>query len=590
MNLPRLLRTLSRLTLRQLGTRLRHEWWMRRRQRIGWPALDAEVKFNKTRLAPPPPEDLARLKAQAGQWQRGVVEYLGLPGTPGDWRAWHRPRLWRYERHYHAELVALAAMALEDPPGPWVEAARELVDSWAADALPEQGDAWEPYPTARRILNWCEAAALEPRLAGPLPQRLMVQVRHLLKHLEHHLRGNHLLCDAAALVAAGSVLQGTGAPEAMLAGTLLLEKELGRQVLPDGGYAERTVLYHSLVLRDSLLAMQLARERGQPPSIKAELSRMATWLVKVRRPDGSYPCVNDSTPQAAPIAEDAVRRAVRMNLLGALPAGGPVVELPETGWTFLREGGCELFFDHGPLGPKEQPGHGHADALAYELYWYNLPVVTDSGATTYELGPIRDFERSAAAHATVSVDGEGVDELWASFRAGGRGEVEKLEPPAVDARLRALRGRARSFRGWTHDRWLFFWPGRALLVIDRVSGAKAGAALATHIPLDPAWSAAESNRVHYLLGPGARGLQLHLLRGESEGIARGQENPRDGWVGQGFGKSVPRSSLRIRADAQGIAAYAFFAPGVAIRTSEAGLHLRAPGAEVALKLVEGLPA
>ena len=590
MNLPRLLRTLRHLTLRQLSARLGHEWWLRRRRRVGWSGLDADVRFNKTRLAPPPPEDLARLKALATTWQGGVVEYLGLLGASADWRAWHRPRLWRYERHYHTELVALAAMALEDPQGPWLAAARELVESWATDVPPELGDAWEPYPTARRILNWSEAAALEPKLGAPLLQRLLFQVRHLLRHLEHHLSGNHLLCDAAALVAAGSVLQGQGAPEAMLAGTVLLEKELGRQVLPDGGFAERTVLYHSVVLRDSLLALQLARERGQPPSIKPELSRMASWLVKVRRPDGSYPCSNDSTPQAAAIAQDAVRRAVRMNLLDWLPAPGPLIELPDTGWTFVREGGCELFFDHGPLGPSEQPGHGHSDALAYELHWYNLPVVTDSGVTTYEVGEVREFERSPAAHATVSVDGEGIDELWSSFRAGGRGVVEKLEPPVLDARLRGLRGRARSFRGWTHDRWLFLWLGRALVVVDRVSGARPGAQIATHVPLDPSWSAAESGRVHYLLGPGARGLQLHLLRGESASVARGQESPRDGWVGQGFGKAVPRSSVTIRAGGDGIAAYAFFAPGVVIRESPAGLHLRAPGAEVSLKLEGGLPA
>ena len=590
MNLPRLLRTLRHMSLRQFAAGLRHGWWKRRRKRLGWPALDADVKFNKTRLAPPPPEDLARLKAVAGSWQRGLVEYLGLPGTAADWRAWHRPTLWRYERHYHSELVALAALALEDPSGPWVASARELVEGWAADAPPELGDAWEPYPTARRILNWSEAAALEPKLAPLLAQRLLVQVRHLLAHPEQHLRGNHLICDAAALVAAGSVLQGAGAAESMLAGTVLIEKELERQVLPDGGYGERTVLNHAVVLRDCLLAMQLARERGQPPSIKEELTRMGTWLMKVRRPDGSYPCVNDSTPQATAVAQDAVRRAVRMNLLGPLPAPGPVIELPETGWTFVREGGCELFFDHGPIGPPEQPGHGHSDALAYELYWYNLPVVTDSGVTTYEPGSIREFERSAAAHATVSVDGEGVDELWGSFRVGGRGKVEKLEPPAVDLRLRALRGRARSFRGWTHDRWFFLWLGRALIVVDRVSDAKPGARITTHVPLDPAWSAAESNHVHFLLGPGARGLQLHLLRGDSEGIARGQETPRDGWVGQGFGKPVPRSSLCIRADASGVAAYAFFAPGVSIRQSPFSLHLRAPGAEIAVKLEEGLPA
>lgn len=586
------LRTLLTLQPRQLFARLPHEWWVRRRKKLGWPAQapDLELKFNKTRLPPPPPEELARHRAVADLWRKGIVEYLGQQGAAADYRAWHRPRLWRYERHYHGELVAFAAMALEEPAGPWVDAARDLVLSWAAEAPPQVGEAWEPYPTARRLLNWSEAVALEPRVATPLAFRMQVQMSHLLAHLEHHLRGNHLLCDAAALVASGSVLQGPGAALALHQGIVLLEKELALQVLPDGGYAERTVLYHSLVLRDATLALLLARERGQPPAIKNELGRMALWLAQVRRADGSFPQVNDSSPRAQLLAQDALRLALRANLLGPMPEPAAVVDLPETGWTFLREAGCELFFDRGPIGPREQPGHGHAGALAYELQWYGLPVVSDSGMTTYEVGPVRDFERSAAAHATVSVDGEGVDEVWHSFRVARRGRVERLPDPQCDPRLRALRGRSHSFRGWEHERWIFFWPGRALLVFDEVTGTKPGAELRSRVPLHPTWSVAESGKVFYLLGPGARGLQLQILRGEFDGAPRGQETPREGWASQGFLQPVPRTSVRLRPDSEGVMVHAFFAPGVSWREAPGGLSLRAPGAEVLLRLEGGLPA
>lgn len=587
-------RTLRHLRPRQLLARLPHEWWVRRRKKLGWPEQrpDVELKFNKVHLSPPPPDELARLRAVAAQWQKGIVEYLGQQGAAADYRAWHRPRLWRYERHYHSEPVAFAAMALEEPAGPWLEAARDLIVTWAAEAPPQVGESWEPYPTARRLLNWSEAVALDPRVGGPLAFRMQVQIAHLLAHLEHHLRGNHLICDAAALIAAGSVLQGPGAAGALHQGIVLLEKELAAQVLPDGGYAERTVLYHSLVLRDATLALQLGKERGQPPSVKNELGRMALWLAKVRRADGSFPQVNDSSPSAQLVAADALRRAIKANLVGPLPEPATVIDLPDTGWTFLREGGCELFFDRGPIGPVEQPGHGHAGSLAYELQWYGLPVVCDSGMTTYEASPVRDFERSAAAHATVSVDGEGVDEVWHSFRVARRGRVERLPDPQCDARLRGLRGRAVSFRGWEHERWVFFWPGRALLVFDRLGGVlpEAQVRVRGHIPLHHTWSVAETGKVFYLLGPGARGLQLQVLRGELDGAPHGQETPRDGWMSLGFNQPVARTSVRLRPDAQGLMAHAFFAPGVSWREAPGGIALRAPGAEVLLKLEGGLPA
>lgn len=586
----RFLRTVGPQGVRQLAARVGHALWLRRRRKGAWPAEDPEVKFNRVRLPPPPPEELQRLKGVAELWQRGRVSYLGELGDNADWRAWHKGKLWRYERHYHAELVALAAMALEEPGGPWLAAARELVEGWCAEVPPEQGDGWEPYPVARRVLAWAEAVALEPRLAPGLAGRLAFQLQHLLRHLEHHLRGNHLLCDAAALVAGASLLTGPGTLEPLHRGTVILEEELRRQVLPDGGFAERTAHYHAIVLRDALLALQLARERGQPPSVKEELSRMARWLVRTRRADGSWPWLNDAAPHVVPVAQDAIRRAIRMNLLdGAL--GGepePLVDLPDTGWTFLREAGSELLFERGPVGPAENPGHGHADALHYELWWGGAPVVTDSGISTYEDDAVRAFERSSQAHACVTVGGEGTDEVWRSFRVGGRARVEALPAASPDKRVRLLRGRAHAPGGWTHERALCFWPGRALLVFDRVRGAGAREVL-DHVPLDPAWSAALAGSAVFLLGPGGRGLQLHALSGRIVDCLRGVETPRQGWVAQGFGQLAARTVVRLAPDADGRCAYALLAPGLTARIEEGLCVVRAPGAELRLPLADGLP-
>src|SRR5207248_1629636 len=116
------------------------------------------------------------------------------------------------------------------------------------------------------------------------------------------------------------------------------------------------------------------------------------------------------------------------------------VELPETGWSIVRDGPHELLFEHGPIGPDEQPGHGHSDALSYELFWDDHPVVTDTGVTTYDIGTQRDFERSGRAHATVTVDGDGPDELWAAFRVGARGRVSGGRTATSEQGIRVFRG------------------------------------------------------------------------------------------------------------------------------------------------------
>lgn len=590
MNVLRWLRTASKVPPGQLVARARHESWLRGRRQLGWPAPEPGLTLKGLRLAPPPPDEVARLRAIAELWQRGRVEYLHEPGDNADWHAPLRSKLWRYERHYHGELVALAVTALVDPAGPWVAAARELIEGWAAECPPEQGDAWEPYPTARRILSWTEAAALEPALAAEAADRLGVQVGHLQRHLERHLRGNHLLCDAAALVAGGASLLGPGMPEALAEGSALLERELARQVLPDGGYAERTVQYHAIVLRDCLLALQLARERGQPPDILEPLSRMARWLSRTRRADGSWPWLNDAAPHVLPVARDALGRALKLGLLEPGPGEPePLVELPDTGWTLVRDGQTELLFDCGSIGPKDNPGHGHADALTYELVWNRVPLVSDTGISTYDEGPVRDYERSSPAHACVTVGGEGTDETWKSFRVGRRGRVAALPGAPPDARVRLVRGRVQA-GGFLHERAIALWPGRAALVFDRVTGVRKGLQILDHVPLDPLWSAAEVGGVLYLLAAGGQGLQLRVLRGALVDQVRGSQAPYAGFAAQGFGKVVPRTVARLAPDAAGICIYAFLPPALSARADDAACLVRAPGAELLLPLDRGLPA
>lgn len=574
----RTIRTLSHLKAGQVYARALHEV----RQGVYWgagPLLrllyrpDASAQIAGVHL-PLPKLDLRHQRGVAERWRQGRVEYLGSEGDRSDWLARAHPKLWRYERHYHAELVALAALSAAEPRAPWLEQARALVEDWCAICPPGSGDAWEPYPVARRILNWSLAAALAPELGASLAPSLAAQLRFLRAHVERHLLGNHILSDAAALIAGASILRIPESPEIGAFGASLLAAELRRQTLPDGGYAERTVHYHALVLRDALVARALGGLAGRVLQVDQQLASMARWLSLVGRPGGALPYLNDATPEATVFAREA------MSLSEGIGLGSPEgaflqgeLCLPETGWSMIREDGHELLFEHGPIGPPEQPGHGHSDALSYELWWSAVPVVTDSGVTTYERGATRDFERSSRAHATVTVDGEGPDELWASFRVGGRGRVEARPAVRSPAEVHRLEASVRAHAGWEHVRRLLFRPGEALVVLDRVRDARFGSEVLSRIPLDPAWSfRADGGRVS-LRGPGDLRLMLTILHGEFAGASSGVAEPREGWVGRGFGRPVARPSLRLRADAAGHCSYAITLPGLAdLRLSEDALR------------------
>jgi hypothetical protein len=560
----RTLRTLRGLTARQLSARALHELWLRTVKLAGPLQRRRYAPVPGTRgallqLAAPEGAGLVRAREVAQLWRAGRVRYLSIDGDRDDWRGEGLPRLWRYERHYHAELISLAALSQREPQGPWLVEALGLVERWAAASPPTAGDGWEPYPVARRVLAWAEAMALAPALRDALAPLLLPQLRFVAAHLERHLLGNHLLCDASALVAGAAALEEPPARLAAL-GARVLVAELSRQVLPDGGFAERAALYHALVARDALLALVLARQRGLPLRIEATAARMLRWLGQVRRNGGQLPCLNDSTPGAAVVAHEALALGLQLELLDAEDVEADL-QLPDTGWTLVREGRHELLFEHGPIGPGEQPGHGHADALSFELFWDGFEVITDSGISTYERGAAREYERSAHAHATVTVDGDGADEPWASFRVGGRGAVS-CEPLQQDGPSRRLAARVRSWRGWLHERVLLFTPGASLRVQDRVSGARAGAEIVARFPLAPGFRFAAEPEFPIDAAPGSRPaepasavsasasagraplLALRVLRGE-----RLADEP--GSVAAGFGKVLERPVALVRADTDG---------------------------------------
>lgn len=568
MSIGRWIRTAVHLRPSQVAWRVLHSARVAYRQHC--PAREPprqEVGCEVRQLCPPGDgaDDALR---RAALWRSGSVEYLGIVDSREEWRGAHHPKLWRYERQYHAEIVDLAVMHRREPSGGWLEEALGLVTSWERASPFPRGDAWEPYPVARRLLNWSLACSLAPELAPHLCPLVAPALRFLSTNLEHHLKGNHLLCDAAALVC-GATLLGPAAERTWRRGVRLLAGELERQVLPDGGYAERTSQYHSIVLRDALLADGLSRLAGcaLPPRCRAAIRKLAGWLAVVVRADGTLPWLNDAAPGATPTPAEVLSLAQALGYvegrwqswLGhAFGAGFPQhslqdkalvdIEVPDTGWYFVREAAHELLFDHGPIGPDEQPGHGHSDALGFELYWSGKAIVVDTGVTTYDVGPVRDFERSARAHATVTVGGAGPDELWAAFRVGVRGKVSGRLVERTQQGLRILEGETRAPAGWVHRRRLAYWPGRALVVLDRVIGGRAP--VASNLPLAPEVTLDER-------GLTMEGLTLALV------TLSGHLTRRDAstWVGEGFGRRRPRTTLTFEADAVGRVAYAIVSPG-----------------------------
>jgi uncharacterized heparinase superfamily protein len=377
------------------------------------------------------PAEFVPLDARAGlPWPdaawlaSGKIELLGIArelGDPPDWQHADAPRLWRFHLHYWDWAWGLAADG--DRAAARSMFAR-LWESWRASATFGRGDAWLPYPAALRAWSWCgqyrhlvAGSEIEDSFAAELARH----AGFLRRHLEYDVGGNHLIKELKAL-AGLAVFFGD---DRLLRRVLRrLDRQVRVQVLPDGGHFERAPAYHCQVLGDLIDVMQLVRStRGEPSAqLTGAIARMRRWLGAVLEPGFAVPLLNDGYPVPAGLVAA---------LKPKMQPPRPLVTLADSGLVRAAVGGWQLLADVGPPCPAELPAHAHADTLSCVLQAGETPLLIDTGTSTYERGPVRQYERSTAAHNTVEVDGADSTEVWGAFRAGRRARVRDFASRAT---------------------------------------------------------------------------------------------------------------------------------------------------------------
>ena len=364
------------------------------------------------------------------------------------WKHADAPQLWRFHLHYWDWAWALAS----DPDRAAARAMfARLWRSWHAASAFGRGDAWLPYPAALRAWSWCGlhrdlvvGSDLEPCFV----RELATHTGFLRHHLESDVGGNHLVKGLKAL-AGLAVFFGDG--RLLTQALQRLNKQLGVQLLPDGGHYERAPAYHCQVLADLIDVADLLRATGRVPEPEMILAirRMRGWLGCVLAPDGEVPLLNDGYP---------VEPALLAPLRPGSPPVGQLLTLPDTGLVRATVGGWHLLADVGAPCPDELPAHAHADTLGCLVHVDGVPLLVDTGTSTYAPGPLRSYERSTAAHNTVGIDGTDSTEVWGAFRAARRARVRDavaradtgvVTITASHDGFRGLRGRPSHRRRWS---------------------------------------------------------------------------------------------------------------------------------------------
>ncbi len=504
--------------------------------------------------------------------------------------------IWELNRHQHWLPLSRARWLTGEVR--YASVIRRQLSGWLAANPPLMGVNWASMlELGFRSLSWLWAmhALLEhdtepgePWLVDMLIG-LERQLRHVEENLSYYFSPNtHLTGEALALFVAGHALPELARSAQWIEiGRTVLIREIGRQVSPDGGHAERSTHYHRYTLDFYLLALltaEQAEDEEAAARFRDAVARLAHYLRAVAGAEGTIPSIGDDDggslwpiagrepsdvkdtlavaavalgePALAPwgIPEEAMWLTWSTHAEEAqrLAASAPAVSaaalvttvFPDTGYVVVNDPPItELGFDVGPHGYLNG-GHAHADALAVTLAVNGRPLLIDPGTATYTMDPaLRDRMRSSISHNTLTLDG-----LSSSLPAG-----PFHWRTSVDARLEAWRGNGGfawaegahdGYSGAQHRRSIVQAAGGGTLIVDQVGGVAHHLAQ-LHWHFHPAWQVARASAGH-IRARHADGIVAWIAYdGGTLWLVNGDEETGLGWCSPRYGAIVPTWAARL---------------------------------------------
>ena len=294
-------------------------------------------------------------------------------------------------RHIRAERTAEACAR-----------ARTITATWIAGyGRRPRGIAWRPHVVAERVIAWLSHSTivLQGAEAG-FYRRFMRSLAYQVRYLRRLVRGlprEETRLRIRIALAMASVAMPTRNAYIRREGSRL-DRELERQILPDGGHVSRNPRAILDLLIDLLPLRQTYINLGHdiPSKLIPAIDRMYPALRFFRHQDGDLALFNGATSTPASELISVLRYDET--------AGKPFKSLPQMNYHRLAAGGTVLLIDTGkPLSP-ELSQRAHAGCLAFEMSAGRHRFIVNSGAPKFAPREYRQLARSTAAHSAVTLN------------------------------------------------------------------------------------------------------------------------------------------------------------------------------------------
>ena len=278
---------------------------------------------------------------------------------------------------------------------------RALVDDFIGHEAARSAMALEPRVAARRLISMLSQSPVILEDADrAFYRRFMRHLSQSKARLQRQLDGG-LEGDArlpAAMAVAFHALCASVPARAERHATRQLERELGRQILADGGHVSRNPRPVVDLLLDLLPLRQAyaARDMAPPQPLMNAIDRMMPMLRMFRHGDGGLALFNGmgvTAPDTLAIAlayDDAHAR--------------PTSNARYSGYQRLEAGGAVLLLDAGVPPVPRFSAEAHAGCLAFELSDRDQRIVVNCGAPDAARVEMREAARTTAAHSTLTLD------------------------------------------------------------------------------------------------------------------------------------------------------------------------------------------
>ncbi len=395
--------------------------------------------------------------------------------------------VWELNRLHHWPRLAIAYSLTENKK--YLSEIFDELEHWLKT---------NPYPEG---INWISGIELGIRIVNlfyslkfiggkQLKPEQKSNILHFVSLHAHHLYrypskysscANHTLAEALGLYIAGQCFPYLkGANKWKTYGKRILEREVLRQVYPDGSSFEHSIYYLQFVADHFLIYYLICKEYEEiiSQAIAERSKAVCNFIASIVDAKGNIPSIGDD--------DDGFIVKLWLgkhnNFLSLLNTGAILFNKPEwihpeapfdsktlfllgdsarAKWKKLRaqkswrrkptyfdnaglaviphaKSGKEILFvgNSGLLGLKPLGGHGHADALSFWLSVNGQPFFVDPGTYLYYSGgKWRRFFRSTTAHNTIQVDDHDQAEQISDFMFGDFYHIHNLKWSEHDMRV-----------------------------------------------------------------------------------------------------------------------------------------------------------